>query len=102
MTPASPNVQRSTSNAQLSGIGLNVGRSAVEVEHCGSPRDPTRLDYLDATRAFALLLGVVLMVVWNIVQPSFFRGESFAPDDASEVSVVGSLPPNEPGEVSTS
>jgi peptidoglycan/LPS O-acetylase OafA/YrhL len=39
---------------------MEVERSMLDVGRCGSLPDPSpRLDYLDATRAFALLLGVV-------------------------------------------
>jgi len=37
---------------------LDVQRSTLSVERCGLFRGP-RLDYLDATRAFALVLGVI-------------------------------------------
>jgi amino acid transporter len=34
--------------------------------------------------AVTLLIGVVLMVIWNVRAPAFFRGETFAPDYLEE------------------
>src|SRR6478736_4805504 len=55
---ASPNIQPPTLNVQHPVQPLKFERSTLNVGRCGPPCGP-RLDYLDATRAFALLLGVV-------------------------------------------
>src|SRR6478736_1931763 len=64
---ASPNIQPPTLNVQHPVQPLKVERSTLNVGRCGPPCGP-RLDYLDAARAFALLLGVV-----------FHAGLSFTP-----------------------
>lgn len=84
---ASLNIQHSTSNVQLPKTELNVERSRLNVERCGSPspRDPSaRLDYLDAARAFALLLGVVFHASLSFAP--FFLG--WAVQDVSTGAVV--------------
>jgi amino acid transporter len=82
-------VLRSTSDFLTKGVAPLVGTLILGWALVRNGRDTSKVDYgltsvfgvggVFAIGIAALLIGVVLMILWNLRAPAFFRGETFAP-----------------------